>query len=77
LSQPNGSQPPPQVVPPQPAPITVNVRDVKTGDGRHLLMLSISSLNGTSVYFMSKDEAMAISAMIAKAAQQMTGIVIP
>jgi hypothetical protein len=68
----------PQVIGPQPVPMTFNVEGVRADDGTPMVMLATFSFTGTSVSFLPLEIARQVSAMIAAAADQVdTGLIVP
>jgi len=68
----------PQVIQPQPCPITVQLGQAQTADGKQLVLLIIHHFTGTSVYHFDPDGAVGIAKALQDAAlQARTGLEIP
>lgn len=64
-------QPPrPQTITPQPVPMAYTVQVVETDDGKQLVALSFSSLNGQWVSFFDADSAEALANKLTDHARQ-------
>jgi hypothetical protein len=53
---------------PQPVPVTPAVQAIPTADGGSTVCMTFASLNGVSVYFFSRDEALRLASDIRKVA---------
>jgi hypothetical protein len=67
----------PQMIPPQPVPEIWSVQSVEGGDAGPGVAISISTLNGMFVHFLSRDGALQIASQIKKIANTGPQLVTP